>query len=550
MNTNPLPAPPARLRGAELLHDPRFNKGTAFDGRERDSLGLRGLLPPRHFTLEDQVTRVMRNLEHKGDPLEQYLYLAELQDRNQTVFYKALVEHVRALLPIVYTPTVGEACKRFAHVFTRPRGLYVSADDRGVIAQLLRNWPIREVAVIVVTDGERILGLGDLGANGIGIPIGKLALYTALGGVHPDLCLPIVLDIGTDNAALLEDPVYIGIARKRLRGDEYAAFVDEFVQAANEVFPGVLIQFEDFATDNAFGLLARYRDQCCTFNDDIQGTAAVVLAGLESSARITGVALREQTLLFLGAGAAGVGIASLIVSAMVLDGATEAEARSRCWFVDSKGLVQSARGDLAPHKLPFAHEHAPIGDLLGAVRALRPTTLLGLSAQANAFDEPVLRAMAERQQRPVIFALSNPTSRAECTAEDAYRCTDGRAIFASGSPFEPVEIDGVLRVPGQGNNAYIFPGVGLGAVASRATRVTDEMFLAAARTLARLVPQSALDEGSVYPPLEMIREVSLAIATAVATIVWDAGLTRRDRPADIAAYVREQVYDPRYHAWL
>jgi malate dehydrogenase (oxaloacetate-decarboxylating)(NADP+) len=542
--------PPRALRGAALLRDPRFNKGTAFDANEREAFGLRGLLPPRVFTLEEQVSRVVRNLAKKSGPLEKYLYLAELEDRNKTVFYRALVDNVRDLLPIVYTPTVGEACKRYAHIFTRPHGMYLTLEDRGRLVETLRNWPVSEIGVIVVTDGERILGLGDLGANGIGIPIGKLALYTALGGVHPDRCLPVVLDVGTDNRELLEDPLYIGLHRTRARGAEYAEFVEEFVLAANEVFPGLLIQFEDFATDNAFGLLARYRDRVCSFNDDIQGTAAVVLAGLQASTRLTGVPLREQTLLFLGAGAAGVGIANLIVSAMVLAGASEKEARARCWFVDSKGLVCGSRADLAAHKRAFAHPHEPVRELLGAVQALRPTALLGLSAQGGAFDEPVLRAMAAANARPVVLALSNPTSKAECTAEQAYRWTDGRAVFASGSPFDPVELGGRTHVPGQGNNAYIFPGVGLGIVASRARRVTDEMFLAAAHSLAQLVPQSQLDQGSLYPPLERVREVSFDIAVAVARIVWDRGLTDLERPLDIAAFVREQVYEPRYEPYV
>ncbi len=542
--------PPRSLRGADLLRDPRFNKGTAFDDREREAFGLRGLLPPCVFTLEEQASRVLRNLEKKAGPFEKYLYLAELQDRNRTVFYRALVDNVRALLPIVYTPTVGEACKRYAHIFTRPHGMYVTLEDRGRVAEVLRNWEVRDVGVIVVTDGERILGLGDLGANGIGIPIGKLALYTALGGVHPDRCLPIVLDVGTDNPELLDDPLYIGLRRRRARGAEYADFVEEFVLAANEVFPGLLIQFEDFATDNAFGLLARYRDRVCSFNDDIQGTAAVVLAGLEASTRLTGIALRDQTLLFLGAGAAGVGIANLIVAAMVLAGATESEARSRCWFVDSKGLVCSSRGDLAAHKRAFAHPHAPVADLLGAVQALRPTALLGLSAQGGAFSEPVLRAMAEANARPVVLALSNPTSKAECTADQAYRWTDGRAVFASGSPFDPVHFDGRTHVPGQGNNAYIFPGVALGIVASRAKRVTDEMFLAAAHTVAHRTPQFSLDQGSIYPPLESVRDVSFAIAVAVAQIVWDRGLTDLERPLDLESFVREHVYEPRYEPYV
>lgn len=541
---------PPGLRGAELLRDPRFNKGTAFEPAERRALGLRGLLPQRVFSLEEQCARVLRNLATKSDALERYLYLAELADRNETVYYRVLVEHVAELLPVVYTPTVGEACKRFAHIYTRPRGMYLSLEDRGQLQAVLGDWGERDVRVIVVTDGERILGLGDLGANGIGIPIGKLALYTALGGVAPQHCLPIVLDVGTGNAELLEDPLYIGLRRRRARGEEYAQFVEEFVLAAQAVFPGVLIQFEDFATDNAFGLLERYRERVCSFNDDIQGTAAVVLAGLEASVRITARPLSEQRLLFLGAGAAGVGIANLIVSAMVRSGLDEARARQACWFVDSHGLVCSARTDLAPHKRPFAHEHAPLPDLFSALQALRPTALLGLSAQPGAFDERCVRAMAEFHERPLILALSNPTSKAECTAEQAYRWSSGRAVFASGSPFEPVEFEGRRHIPGQGNNAYIFPGVGLGVVASGARRVVDEMFLVAAQRLAQLVPQEALDAGSLYPPLRDVRAVSVEIAIAVARVAWERGLAARPRPASIEACVREQVWTPEYRPYV
>jgi malate dehydrogenase (oxaloacetate-decarboxylating)(NADP+) len=537
---------PGSLRGADLLRDPRFNKGTAFDGREREAFGLRGLLPPCVFTLEEQVSRVVRNLEKKAGPFEKYLYLAELQDRNRTVFYRALVDNVRALLPIVYTPTVGEACKRYAHIFTRPHGMYVTLEDRGRVAEVLRNWEVRDVGVIVVTDGERILGLGDLGANGIGIPIGKLALYTALGGVHPDRCLPIVLDVGTDNQELLDDPLYIGLRRRRARGAEYADFVEEFVLAANEVFPGLLIQFEDFATDNAFWLLARYRDRVCSFNDDIQGTAAVVLAGLEASTRLTGIALRDQTLLFLGAGAAGVGIANLIVAAMVLAGATESEARSRCWFVDSKGLVCSSRSDLAAHKRAFAHPHAPVADLLAAVQALRPTALLGLSAQGGAFSEPVLRAMADVAERPIVFALSNPTSKAECTSEEAYRWTEGRAVFASGSPAQPVTLHGTDFVPRQANNVYIFPGLGLGVMATQAREVTEAMFLAAAKALAMELAESELAQGSLFPPLDTIRDVSVAIAVAVAKVAIRDGLATELPPGELEPWIRGQMWEPVY----
>ena len=533
-------------RSAELLHDPRTNKGTAFTEAERDALGLRGLLPPRILTLEEQQERILQNFYGKSSALEQYIYLSGLQDRNETLFYRTVVDNLETMLPVIYTPTVGEACRSFGTIFRRPRGLYVSAEDRGRVAKILGNWPEPGVRVIVVTDGERILGLGDVGANGMGIPIGKLALYTACGGIHPAWCLPIALDVGTDTAELRDDPLYIGLIRPRLRGPAYLELLDEFVAAVQQVFPDVLLQFEDFATENALGLLARYRDRCCTFNDDIQGTAAVALAGLASAGRITGAPLVGQKLLFLGAGSAATGIADLTVGAMVRDGLRESEARARCWFFDSKGLVVRGRNDLATHKRPYAHDHPPVGSLVEAVRALQPTALLGLSTQGGAFTEEVLRAMAGQQARPIIFALSNPTSKSECTAEEAYRYTEGRAVFASGSPFEPVLYGGRRFTPGQGNNAYIFPGLGLGVLASGARRVTDAMFHAAASTLAGAVLASALQDGLLYPPLREIRSVSARIARAVAEVAWADGLATVERPDDLDRTIRALIWEPRY----
>ena len=533
-------------RGIDLLHDPLRNKGTAFSEAERDALGLRGLLPPRVLTIEDQERRVIANFERIGDALDRYIYMIALQDRNETLFYRTVIDHVERMLPIIYTPTVGEACRQFGNIFRRSRGLYVSQRDRGRVAELVANWPRKDIDVIVVTDGERILGLGDLGAYGMGIPIGKLSLYTACAGIHPARCLPVMLDVGTNNEALRADPLYIGLVQPRVRGDAYLELVEEFVDAATEAFPGVLVQFEDFATENAFALLRRYRDRVTAFNDDIQGTAAVTLAGLLAAGRISGTALVDQRLLFLGAGAAAVGIADLIVGAMVKDGLDEAAARSRCWFVDSKGLVVRSRTDLAQHKRPYAHDHAFVPDLLHAVQALGPTGLIGVSAQPRTFTEPVLRAMAAINERPIVFALSNPTSKAECTAQEAYRYTEGRAVFASGSPFDPVEHAGRRHVPGQGNNAYVFPGVGLGVVVSKARRVTDEMFHAAARTLADRVLPESLERGTVYPSLTTIRSVSHAIAVAVARVAYDAGLAARPRPADLAQAVRAAMYEPVY----
>ena len=432
-----------------LLFDPRSNKGTAFSEAERDRLGLRGLLPPRVTTLEEQEERITSNFTSKPTPLEQYIYLIGLQDRNETLFYRFVVDHLEETLPVIYTPTVGEACRTFGQVFRRPRGLYLTIQDKGRIRDILRNWPEAGVRVIVVTDGERILGLGDVGANGMGIPIGKLSLYTACAGIHPAWCLPITLDVGIDNPEIRSDPLYLGMPQARVRGEPYFEFLDEFVAAVDEVFPGVLVQFEDFATENALGLLGRYRDRICTFNDDVQGTAAVALAGLYSASRVTGIPLTDQTLLFLGAGSAATGIADLVTSAMQAEGLSIEEARARCWFFDSKGLIVRERSDLPAHKVPYAHESPGTTTFTEAIGSIRPTALLGLSTRGGAFTEDVLRLMAELNQRPIIFALSNPTSKSECTAEEAYRCTGGRAVFASGSPFGPVELEGRRFVPGQ-----------------------------------------------------------------------------------------------------
>jgi malate dehydrogenase (oxaloacetate-decarboxylating)(NADP+) len=531
---------------ADYLHDPRLNKGTAFTAAERDALGLHGMLPPRVLTQDQQMVRVLESLRRKDSPLEKYIYLAALVDRNEHLFYRLLIEHVEEIMPIVYTPTVGEACQRFAHIFRRARGLYVTAEDQGRIAQVLRHWPVRDIGMIVVTDGERILGLGDLGANGMGIPIGKLALYTACAGLRPELCLPITLDVGCNRAEIRDDPLYLGLRQERLRGAAYDELVEVFVQAVQEVFPRAVLQFEDFATENAIRLLARYRDRVCCFNDDIQGTAGVALAGLLTAGRITGKSLAEQRVLFLGAGSAATGIADLFVSAMVRDGVSAAEARRRCWFVDSKGLVVEGRADLAEHKLPYAHPHAPAGDLLTAIEALRPTALIGVSAQGGTFTEAVVRAMARHNERPIVFPLSNPTSKSECTAQQAYEWSDGRAVFASGSPFPACEVGGRKFVPGQGNNAYIFPGLGLGAVVAGVRRVTDTMFYVAARTLAELVDPKDLEFGLLYPRLAQIRTVSAHIATAVAANAYEEGLATAPRPADLGKAVAEAMYDGRY----
>ncbi len=542
----PPPLPEWFPRGTALLRDPTLNKGTAFTEDERDALGLRGLLPPHICTQEDQVARVLENFHRLQTPLAKYILIEALQDRNEALFFRVIVENPDEMMPIIYTPTVGLACQQFGHIYRRPRGLFISAADRGRIAQVMRNWPHREAAMIVVTDGERILGLGDLGANGMGIPIGKLALYTACAGLHPRRCLPVMLDAGTNNEALLRDPLYLGLRQKRLTGEAFDELVEEFVAATQEVFPGIVVQFEDFANHNAFRLLNRYRDRICSFNDDIQGTASVTVAGVFSALRVTGKRMSEQTFLCLGAGEAATGISDLLVSAMMDEGMDESAARRRCWMVDSKGLVVATRQGLATHKLPYAHEHAPLGDFIGAVRALRPTAIIGVGATPGMFTQEVIQEMSRLNERPIVFALSNPTSKSECTAEQAYAWSGGRALFASGSPFDPVTLDGRRFVPRQGNNSYIFPGVGLGVVAVRASRVTDEMFMAAARTLALHVSEADLAQGSLYPPLNRVRDVSAHIAAAVADVAYRSDLAGMERPADLLDYMRSQMYEPRY----
>ncbi len=538
---------PTGLRGIELLQHPRFNREMAFTEAERDRLGLRGLLPPRVVTLEEQVRRSLAHLERKREDIDKYIYLMGLLDRNETLFYRTVIDHISDMMPIIYTPTVGEACQQWGEIFRRHRGLYVTADDRGRVREVLANWPNRDVDVLVVTDGERILGLGDLGAQGMGIPVGKLALYAACAGIDPSRCLPVTLDVGTENVELRQAPYYPGLVRPRLRGEEYDALVAEFADAVHEIFPKALLQWEDFATENAFRILRTHRGRIRSFNDDIQGTAGVTLAGLHAAARATGRPLTEQRLLFFGAGSAATGIGELIVASMMNNGLSEAEARLRCWFVDSKGLVVSSRADLANHKQPFAHDHAPMRSLEEAVEALDPTALIGVAAQPKTFTESILRRFAERQERPIVFALSNPTSKAECTAEEAYRWTDGRALFASGSPQAPVALRGRTVTPRQANNVYVFPGLGLGVVATQARRVTDTMFLAAARALADTVTDDDLAIGALYPPLPEIRKVSVRIAAAVARVAWDEGLATVPEPeGSLTDWITARMYDPAY----
>jgi malate dehydrogenase (oxaloacetate-decarboxylating)(NADP+) len=536
--------------GSALLHDSLLNKGTAFTEAERAAYRLQGLLPPHVHTMDEQLERGLENFRAKPTDLERYIYLCSLQDRNETLFYRLLVDNIDEMLPVVYTPTVGQACQQWSHIFRQQRGLYISIENRGHVAEILRNWERPDVRVIVVTDGERILGLGDLGAGGMGIPVGKLSIYTACAGIHPARVLPVMLDVGTENEACLSDPLYLGLRQRRARGPEYDEFLGEFLSAVQTEMPRALVQFEDFGNNTAFRLLAEWRNRIRTFNDDIQGTAAVTLAGLLTSLRLTRKPLAQQTILFLGAGEAGVGIADLIVSAMVEEGARLEDARRRCWFVDTNGLVVKGRAHLAEHKIPYAHEatHAP--DFPSALRAVEPTAIVGVSTTPKAFTREVIETMARLNERPIIFALSNPTSRAECTAEEAYSWSQGRAIFASGSPFPPCPIGGgKVMFPGQANNAYVFAGVGLGVVASEAHRITDKMFAQAARALASTVLESDLEMGRIYPSMTRIREVSSVIGRAVAEVAFDDGLAGVARPVDALALVQSAMWEPRYESY-
>lgn len=530
----------------QLLHDPRLNKGTAFTEAERRAWGLEGLLPPAVTNIELQVSRRHAEIAALDNDLLKYLVLSDLQARNETLYYATLMSDPATYMPLVYTPTVGEACQKFGHIFRQPRGMYLPISSRGRVKELLSNWPEKDVRFIVVTDGERILGLGDLGAGGMGIPIGKLALYTACAGVPPQGCLPVVLDVGTNNQTLLDDPLYLGLRQQRERGDTYMAFVDEFVTAVQQLYPKCCIQWEDFANINAVPILARYRDKICTFNDDIQGTAGVALAGVLAASRLTGKKLAEQRFLFLGAGSAATGIAELISLAMTREGMDPAEARRRNALFDVHGLLVTSRTDLADFQKPFAQDRAPVSTFAEAVETVRPTGIIGVSAVPKLFNQAVISAMARVNERPIIFPYSNPTSRSECTAEEAYRWSDGRAIFASGSPFPPVEIAGRRFVPGQGNNVYIFPALGMAVFATEATRVTDEMFLVAAQAVAEQVTEENLSVGLIYPPQSRILEASLHVAERVAACIFDQGLAGVKRPDDISALIRSRVYHPSY----
>jgi malate dehydrogenase (oxaloacetate-decarboxylating)(NADP+) len=530
-------------RGFEVLRDKKLNRSITFARRDRDRLGLRGLLPHRVATDKQMVQRVMDNLQRLPRDIDRYMLLSSLQERNERLFYQLVDAHVDRILPLIYTPTVGEACREFSHIARDPKGFFITPDDRGSIRRILGNWPHKDIRVIVVTDGERILGLGDLGANGMGIPVGKLALYTACAGIPPEACLPVTLDVGTNNDRLRTDVLYLGYPRRRLTGKAYFTLVDEFVSAAQSRYRDALIQFEDFLTPNAYALLKRYRDRALCFNDDIQGTAAVALAGVYASTRVTRLRFTDLRIMFLGAGSAATGIADLMTAAFVDEGLTADDARRRLSFVDVNGLVVTSRTDLMEHNLPYALDTTPMS-FLEAIEAIRPHVLIGATGAPGTFTQAVVEKMSTINQRPALFALSNPTSRAECTAEQAYTWSGGRALFASGSPFGPVAFGDTTFHPAQGNNVYVFPGIGLGAIACRARTLPDELFLAAARTLASLVRPSHLAKGSLYPPLQDIRKISLAIATKVATHAYSLGLAREPRPSDVRASIEAMTYRP------
>ena len=532
--------------GYAVLRNPRLNKGTAFTEAERHKYRLEGLLPPTVTNIDLQAARRHTEITNLDNDLQKYLVLSDLQGRNETLFYKVVMSDPATYMPLVYTPTVGEACQKFAHIFREARGMFLPISARGRIRELLVNWPEKDVRFIVVTDGERILGLGDLGAGGMGIPIGKLALYTACAGVPPQYCLPVVLDVGTNNQILLDDPLYQGLRHNRVRGEEYMTFINEFVDAVQALYPRCCIQWEDFANINAVPILDRYRDKICTFNDDIQGTAGIALAGIFAALRITKQKITDQRLLFLGGGSAGTGIAELICQAMVMEGMDIVEARKRNALFDINGLIVTSRTDLAPFQRPFAQDREPLPTFVEAVKAIRPTGIIGVSTVPKLFTREVIHMMAEINERPIIFPYSNPTSRSECTAEEAYRWSGGRAVFASGSPFPPVEIAGHNFVPGQGNNVYIFPAMGMAVFGTEATRVTEEMFIVAAKAVAEQVTEEDLAMGLIYPPQRRILDASLHVAERVAAYIFDQGLARTPRPDDVSSLIRSRAYHPVY----
>ncbi|HVB69683.1 MAG TPA: NAD-dependent malic enzyme [Acetobacteraceae bacterium] len=535
-------------RGLELIQDPSLNKSTAFTEAERQALGLVGLVPDVTETEELQLRRVMSQLAEKNTDLERYIYLINLLDHDEVLFYRAIMSDPARFLPIVYDPTIGEACLKFGHIYRQARGMYLSIARRGHVREILKNWPQKDIRFICVTDGGRILGLGDLGANGMGIPIGKLQLYTAAAGVPPQYLLPMYLDAGTNNEQYLRDPLYLGLRKTRPATQDLYSFVDEFVEAVQDVFPNCCIHFEDWTGSDAIHLLQRYREKYCVYNDDVQGTAGITLAGMINAARIKGTKLKDEKYLFLGAGSAAIGLADLLCSALVAEGMDRKAAEAQVHMFDVNGLLQSQRTDLLDFQKPYAHDHAPTHDFVAAIESIRPTTIIGVSTIGGAFTQKVVEALSKINERPVILALSNPTDHAECTAEQAYTWSQGGAIYAAGVQFAPVDYKGTTFLPGQANNFYIFPAVGMAIFATRARRVTDEMFIAAAAAVADQVSPAQLRQGLLYPLQANILETEIKTAARVAGLVFDAGLARVDRPKDMEAFIRQHVYKPEYPA--
>jgi malate dehydrogenase (oxaloacetate-decarboxylating)(NADP+) len=533
-------------RGIELLHDPSLNKSTAFTEAEKQALGIVGLVPDVTEAEDLQLSRVMMQLGHKNTDLDRYIYLINLLDHNETLFYRTVMSDPARFLPIVYDPTIGEACLKFGHIYRQAGGMYLSITRRGKVKDILRNWPQNDVRFICVTDAGRILGLGDLGANGAGIPIGKLQLYTACAGVPPQYLLPMYLDAGTNNEQHLHDPLYLGMRKTRPSSEELYPFVDEFVEAVQEVFPKCCIHFEDWTGVDAVHLLQRYRDKYCVYNDDVQGTAGITLAGMINAAKLKGTKLKDEKYLFLGAGSAGIGLANLLCSALVAQGVTLKEAQSRVYMFDINGLLESSRKDLVDFQKPYAHQHAATRDFVAAIESIKPTTIIGVSTIGGAFTQKVVESMTRINERPVILALSNPTEHAECTPEQAYTWSKGKAIYAAGVQFAPVHYDGQTFLPGQANNFYIFPAVGMAIFATQAKRVTDEMFIEAGQAVADQVPADLLHQGLLYPLQSNILETEIQTAARVAKLVFDSGLARVKPPADMVAFIREHVYKPEY----
>jgi malate dehydrogenase (oxaloacetate-decarboxylating)(NADP+) len=532
-------------KGFEVLRDRKMSKSTAFTLEDRVNLGLRGLLPYAIATQELQKNRVIENIRKKESNIEKYIFLSALQDRNERLFYKTVIDYLPEVLPIIYTPTVGEVCLQFSHIYRIDKGFYITPEDKGDISELLTNWPEEDIRVIVVTDGSRILGLGDLGCNGMGIPIGKLQLYTAGGGISPHHCLPVIIDVGTDNEKLLNEMFYLGYPHKRIKGVEYFEIIDEFIKAVQIKYPKALIQFEDFVTKNAYEILNKYQTEVLCFNDDIQGTAAVALGGVYCSTSLTKKEFKDLKIMFLGAGSAATGIADLMMKAYVDEGLTLEDAKSRLWFADINGLLVASRKDLLPHNVAYAQDH-PHLPFIEAIHSIKPDVLIGASGAKGTFTQEVIEAMCLHNERPVIFALSNPTSNAECTAIEAITWGKGRVVFASGSPFSPVEFCDKSYTIGQGNNVYVFPGVGLGAIACEAKYLPDSVFLIAAKTLAHQILPSDLESGAVYPKMTNLRHISFEIAVAVANHLYDLGLANAEMPENLRRYIKAMMYDPTY----